>query len=326
MKKYMLYLLIFNLIYCSIIFAQITPTNEWVNFYSASSTMDGEPIPVGSIISANDPDGVRCGSFEVHTGGQYGFLAVYRDDSFTPDIDEGAEPGDTLTFYIDNQIAILLGPGLPIWTSNGDVVELNLEGHSNYPPVISGFPDSLTFKADSSVILQLNDYVEDFNDPDSTLHWTVTGNEFLLVDLDNTQNIVTLSAPVHYWGTETLVFSVMDDSSAWDSDTIIVRVIEVVGISGDLDGLLPKEFCLSQNYPNPFNPTTTIKYELPKTSHVILSIYNLNGQIIEGLINKMQGPGFYSINWDARNISTGVYFYRIQADGFQQVKKILLIK
>ncbi|MBU1682895.1 T9SS type A sorting domain-containing protein [Patescibacteria group bacterium] len=326
MKKCIFYLFIFDLVFCLNISAQVTPTNEWVNFFSATSTFNGQPISVGSIVSAYDSDGILCGSFEVHTTGQYGFLAVYRDDSYTSGIDEGAEPGDTLTFFINNHIALVQGPGAPIWTANGDVVELNLEALSNYPPVIYGFPDSLTFKADSSVILYLNDYVEDLNDPDSTLHWTISGNEFLLVDLDDAQKMVTLSAPVHYWGTETLIFTVSDDSSAGDSDTIIVRVIKVVGINGDLDGLLPKEFCLYQNYPNPFNPTTTIKYELPKTSHVILSIYNLNGQIIEGLVNKMQEPGFYSINWDARNISTGVYFYRIQADGFQQVKKMLLIK
>ena len=88
----------------------------------------------------------------------------------------------------------------------------------------------------------------------------------------------------------------------------------------------PLEYFLNQNYPNPFNPTTTIRYDIPKASQVTLTIYNMNGQVVERLVNKKQEPGFYSVNWDARNLSTGVYFYQIQAGDFQQVKKMILLK
>lgn len=90
--------------------------------------------------------------------------------------------------------------------------------------------------------------------------------------------------------------------------------------------VLPQTFRLSQNYPNPFNPTTTIQYEIPKASNVTITIFNMTGQIVDRLVNQKQEPGFYSVQWDARNISTGVYFYQIKADGFQQVRKMLLIK
>ena len=86
------------------------------------------------------------------------------------------------------------------------------------------------------------------------------------------------------------------------------------------------EYRLFQNHPNPFNSITIIKYDIPNASDVTLTIYNMNGQMVERLVNQKQEPGFYSVNWDARNVSTGVYFYRIQTDGFQQVKKMLLIK
>ena len=86
------------------------------------------------------------------------------------------------------------------------------------------------------------------------------------------------------------------------------------------------EYKLSQNYPNPFNPTTTIRYDILKASNVTLTIYNMNGQVVDRLVNQKQEPGSYSVNWDARNISTGVYFYQIRAEGFQKVKKMLLIK
>ena len=89
---------------------------------------------------------------------------------------------------------------------------------------------------------------------------------------------------------------------------------------------VPNKFTLFSNYPNPFNPTTTIRYDIPKASQVTLTIYNMNGQVVERLVNKKQEPGFYSVNWDARNLSTGVYFYQIQAGDFQQVKKMILLK
>jgi hypothetical protein len=91
-------------------------------------------------------------------------------------------------------------------------------------------------------------------------------------------------------------------------------------------GSLVSDFRLNQNYPNPFSPMTTIQYDIPKITHVILSIYNMNGQLVERLVNQKQEPRFYSVNWGARNVSTGVYFYQIRADDFHQVKKCLLIK
>jgi len=87
-----------------------------------------------------------------------------------------------------------------------------------------------------------------------------------------------------------------------------------------------EEYSLYQNYPNPFNPTTTIRYDIPEASNVILTIYNMNGQVIERLIDQKQEPGSYSVNWNAWNKISGMYLYRIQAGRFQQVKKMLLIK
>jgi hypothetical protein len=88
----------------------------------------------------------------------------------------------------------------------------------------------------------------------------------------------------------------------------------------------PIQYRLSQNFPNPFNPKTTIQYDIPKTSHVILSISNMNGQLVARLVNQKQQPGHYSVNWDACNVSSGVYFYQIRTDDFHQVKKCILMK
>lgn len=89
---------------------------------------------------------------------------------------------------------------------------------------------------------------------------------------------------------------------------------------------IPIHFRLQQNYPNPFNPTTTISYELQKSSFVNMSIYNVAGQLVETLVNDNKSPGYYSVEWNTSGASSGLYFYRIVAGDFSSVKKCLLVK
>jgi hypothetical protein len=89
---------------------------------------------------------------------------------------------------------------------------------------------------------------------------------------------------------------------------------------------LPKEFALFQNFPNPFNPVTTLSYDLPRDSRVILKLFNLLGEEMITLVNEDQKGGHKSIIWDASDFASGVYFYRIQASDFVSVRKMLLLK
>jgi type II secretory pathway pseudopilin PulG len=89
---------------------------------------------------------------------------------------------------------------------------------------------------------------------------------------------------------------------------------------------LPSTFSLSQNYPNPFNPATTIKYSLANPQHVKLVVYDLLGRQVASLVNEKQIAGEYSVRFDARTLASGMYFYRIEAGSFTQVRKMLLIK
>lgn len=88
----------------------------------------------------------------------------------------------------------------------------------------------------------------------------------------------------------------------------------------------PRSFTLSQNYPNPFNPSTRINYSIPKQSYVTLNIYDELGRIVSELVNELQSPGIYEINFNGSNLASGAYFYRIQAGDFVETKKMLLIK
>jgi len=89
---------------------------------------------------------------------------------------------------------------------------------------------------------------------------------------------------------------------------------------------LPTDFKLEQNYPNPFNPTTTIRYSLPQANTVSLTVFNMLGQRVATLVNAQQSAGTYSVNFNAANLSSGVYFYRLQSGKQVSVQKMLLLK
>jgi photosystem II stability/assembly factor-like uncharacterized protein len=89
---------------------------------------------------------------------------------------------------------------------------------------------------------------------------------------------------------------------------------------------LPTQYVLNQNYPNPFNPTTTISYQLPTQSHVTLKVFDMLGRDVATLVNSVEQPGFKSVNFNANNLVSGVYFYRLQAGNYMQTKKLLLLR
>jgi hypothetical protein len=94
---------------------------------------------------------------------------------------------------------------------------------------------------------------------------------------------------------------------------------------------LPTRFLLHQNFPNPFNPQTHISYQLPRGGQISLDIFNIKGQLVFHLVDEYQNPGEHIITWNGTDrwgnpVSSGVYFYRLMADSFHQVRKMLLLK
>jgi hypothetical protein len=89
---------------------------------------------------------------------------------------------------------------------------------------------------------------------------------------------------------------------------------------------IPSEFSLSQNYPNPFNPATSIRYGLPSRSHVILTIFNSLGQQVATLVQGDREAGYHEVRFDASELASGVYLYRMSAGDFVQTKRFLLVK
>jgi hypothetical protein len=102
------------------------------------------------------------------------------------------------------------------------------------------------------------------------------------------------------------------------------------GVSQEGQSELPISYSLSQNYPNPFNPMTEIKYALPAISGqqtaVRLAVYNNLGEKVATLVDETQSPGYKAVTWNAKDVGSGVYFYRLEAGSFVQTRKMVLLK
>ncbi|MFA7362038.1 MAG: T9SS type A sorting domain-containing protein [Candidatus Kapaibacterium sp.] len=109
------------------------------------------------------------------------------------------------------------------------------------------------------------------------------------------------------------------------ANTTLVMNPGPVGV-GNENTTMPTVYSLSQNYPNPFNPTTKINFALPKQGLVTLKIYDILGREVRTLVNEVKAAGSYTVDFNASEFSSGVYFYRLQSQGFTDIKKMMLIK
>lgn len=128
--------------------------------------------------------------------------------------------------------------------------------------------------------------------------------------------------------TNTAVYSLVIDASGYIFAGTGGGVFRSINSTTDVKTQLtiPKEFALLQNYPNPFNPSTLISYQLPTNGFVTLEVYDVLGSEVRTLVNDRQTAGTHSVKFNAGNLSSGVYFYRIAAGNFIQTKKLMLLK
>jgi hypothetical protein len=108
---------------------------------------------------------------------------------------------------------------------------------------------------------------------------------------------------------------------AWDFDLKKPKPPTSVFTEGQ-----PLTFALAQNYPNPFNPTTRIEFSIPAQSRVELKVYNILGQVVATLVDEVRPAGAYRVTFNASNVASGVYFYKLIAGDFVSVKKMALLK
>jgi hypothetical protein len=141
----------------------------------------------------------------------------------------------------------------------------------------------------------------------------------------NSRTIAPGDSVTFYWA---IAYGANNTDMKNNMDSAIVKYNgHVTGIEEYNLKVIPNAFTLEQNFPNPFNPSTIIKFSIPKSSNVKLTVYNTLGQQVSTLVNSQLAAGSYSYRFDAaRNLSSGIYFYTLSTNNFTQTKKMLLLK
>jgi len=112
----------------------------------------------------------------------------------------------------------------------------------------------------------------------------------------------------------------------WYSRAVVLKYEQIPLGMKDNPNILPIKFHLNQNYPNPFNPVTTIQYALPASAQVVLKVYDVLGREVATVVKEYQTAGYKEVNFNASNLPSGVYFYRLSAGYFTEMKKMILAK
>jgi len=111
-----------------------------------------------------------------------------------------------------------------------------------------------------------------------------------------------------------------------ESTDVLVRYNTVTSVEVKNELVVPTGFSLCQNYPNPFNPSTSISFSLPSRLFVSLKVFDLIGREVATIVSEEMSAGTYSRQWNAANMSSGIYFYRLQAGSFTETKRLVLLK
>lgn len=168
----------------------------------------------------------------------------------------------------------------------------------------------------------------DFSEPLLSIPSDESGTETTLTLNFQTIDTALSGLGVEEGETAELIWTVTaetDGSVRFANEPFNLSITRNLGVSNEISEN-PKQFTLSQNYPNPFNPTSTIEFTLPAAVDVRLDVYNISGQLVSTLVDSRMNAGQHSILFDASNLASGVYLYRIRAGNFMETKQMTLIK
>jgi hypothetical protein len=216
-------------------------------------------------------------------------------------------PGTDSVYWISEQPSFAATQG---WNTNGRLrqVPMTQQGSSNI------YEGTYTVQEPSFNSFEYRyAYV---HSADSTFYYESAG----FGDFAYRVRYVEMSAP----NTFTNPFTFPQDS--WTNATVKVNEVPPLGLDVKHSNEIAKDYRLSQNYPNPFNPTTTIKFSIPENNKVTIKVFNVLGQVVATLVNSEYKSGTYEVAFDASKLSSGIYFYRINAGEYQATKKMMLLK
>lgn len=257
-----------------------------------------------------------------------------------------ATDDDQVTLYVYDNGVPASEPGSPIVTigpigagvSDGvtNIGAVSIRQGSNTPTgVIDGIRITRTWEA-AVIPVELTSFIANASGNNVNLSWTTASeinNSGFEVERKSSNTGWVKVGFVQGAGTttETQKYAFTDKNLAVDTYSYRLKQIDFDGTFEysnvvEVGVESPAVFELAQNYPNPFNPTTNITYFIPVETKVKLSVYSINGELVRELVNDIQGAGSYTVNFDASNLASGMYIYRIVAGDFIQSHKMMLLK
>ncbi|MFO8028834.1 MAG: T9SS type A sorting domain-containing protein [Cyclonatronaceae bacterium] len=272
--------------------------------------------------SANYNDHIKTGALLEHIQGVYGYnfgnpkMTMRNDDDVAP-VEDMFFPDRVFPLFLPaNNAQFTVSRNLEAeWASTSDrdgddviyLFALSTPDDETFEEPLLMLP-SLSDGASNQAIIRyadLDDALEaqglDVGESDDFI-WTV-----LVSDGRDTVQVSTKTGPDFNPVSRSITLERAEQTSVDDSD-------------------LPQRFALEQNYPNPFNPTTQIRYDVPNQSHVRIMIYDVLGRQVQMLVNEEMSPGRHNVDFDATQLASGVYIYRMEAGPFVQTRKMMLVK
>ena len=301
-----------------------TGSRQWAAYYGGSYGDGGRGICIDNSGNLYVTGGTSSTNFPTQI-----LPGAYNQTTYS------GSPGDAFILKFDSNCARLWATyyggssyddGYEVCTDNsGNLYVIGETNSNNFPTQIlsgaynqttrGGFYDIFILKFTNSGARQWATYYGG-NDYDSEPG----------VCIDSSSNFyVTGSTKSINFPTKTLSGAYNDTALDGSADAFILKFSSTVDIK-KISNEIPVKYSLHQNYPNPFNPTTNIRYDIPKSSFVKITVYNILGKELATLVNEKLSAGSYEVDWDATSYTSGVYFYKLITDNFVDVKKMLLIK
>ena len=207
-------------------------------------------------------------------------------------------------------------------------IRSNVVSFGNTPPSLIGLPDTLRFNQNDTLFFALGEVIQDSDDSFSELDFELNlSPPVIVVELVDSTASLLIYSPI-YLGEVVLSGKVTDQEGLFTEFSVIIIIEQAVSNESIAEqSEFPTRIQLEQNYPNPFNPTTSISFEVFQASHVSVRIYDLMGREVDVLWNKYTAAGRYQLTFEASNLATGSYIYRLVAgNGVVHSKKMTLIK
>jgi len=268
------------------------------------------------------------------------YLDDYVNDPDTPDeqIVWTSAGSQNLQVDIVNRVATIYSNVTMFWygtetitfiatdpTNLSDSDEVNFT-ITAYPPVVSDIPNQTIFLGDNFTPINLSDYVEDPDTPDSMMvwEWYNSGTDHIDIQIVNQVAIIT---PIDstWTGSDEILFTAHYEPVFADSDYVTFTVLPA-GVAAENRSGIPANFALKPAYPNPFNPQTTLSFTLAHSGQTELVLYDNSGRRLQNLFSGTLSAGYYNVNANLREYASGVYVVSLKAGEYSAAQKIVLIK